>query len=222
MGDATVLALCAEADRELDSLYSRVRCEFLQNEVRRGQSQADAVAAFLRPRLHWLKDGQAINEQRLNWNARHYIERMKLTGMPEFYQRLASAALLLAEDPDRLAPVREWVSSLAHDNMPSEERRHAITLLLRFEQAVRGRKRRHAGWQPVPPGRDEVIRYTVELVAKAFKLNKTRTGENRKVESACSLVAAALKKLGIRNLKESAVNEIWRQRPQAACHKQIK
>jgi hypothetical protein len=191
VGDAALLALCAEADRELDSLYSRMRCEFLQNGVRHGQSQADAVAALLEPRLHWIKDGQATDRRTLDWNSRHYIDRINVSGTQERQlQHEVSTVLLLVEQPDRITRAREWISGLPDKIMPAEERQHVLTLFSHLEQAVKDRPRRitrtvhtrphPAGSQPVSPERDQVIQDTVMAAMQAFKLHKTRSRGSRK------------------------------------------
>lgn len=95
--------------------------------------------------------------------------------------------------------------------MPPEVREYTVNFLSNFERAMRARPRRKAGRQFVERERDEAIKCTVDLVAEEYKLNPTRNPSRSKAttESACSIVAKALNKLGV-DIKERTVNDIYR------------
>jgi hypothetical protein len=70
------------------------------------------------------------------------------------------------------------------------------------------RKRgRHSGYEY--RNRDAFIVGVIKVIAKSRGINPTRNREQRKVESACSILHKALRRLGVKNLDERAIESIW-------------
>jgi hypothetical protein len=76
-------------------------------------------------------------------------------------------------------------------------------------------KRRRGTDAPVYARRDVFIIHLVDEISQNFGFSPTRnlaTADVGQVESACSIVAEACTRLGIKNLGETAVAKIWQKR----------
>jgi hypothetical protein len=176
-------------------------------------------------RVSWLREKRKAAAYISGLRRRH--EKGQVLNMPERFQsdyppgdvrrassfllHLIGTALVLADlGQEWFSHMRKFVEMLSDDDMPPEEREYTINFLSFFERAMRERPRRSAGRQDIAPERDQLIKCTVDLVAAELKLKPTRNRATRDVESACSIVAKALKKLEAARITESSVNDIYR------------